>query len=159
MKFICGGQTGVDRAVLDACLENNFPCGGWCPKGRLAEDGPIPEKYPLTETDSTDYAVRTEKNVLAADATVILFDGEMRGGTLLSREIADKVSQKTLLISLSKTDAATAVKEMREFILQNNFEIINFSGPRESESKQIYKKVLEILTQLIALMIVDQGRS
>ena len=46
-KIISGGQTGVDRVALDVSLELGIPCGGWCPKGRKAEDGPIPERYPL----------------------------------------------------------------------------------------------------------------
>ena len=62
-KFISGGQTGVDRAALDAAMELGIPCGGWCPKGRRAEDGRIPDRYPLQETSSSDYPLRTEMNV------------------------------------------------------------------------------------------------
>jgi hypothetical protein len=32
-RLASGGQTGVDRAALDAALELRVPCGGWCPKG------------------------------------------------------------------------------------------------------------------------------
>jgi hypothetical protein len=53
-KIISGGQTGADRAALDAAIIHGIPCGGWCPKIRRAEDGPIPERYPLKETTSTD---------------------------------------------------------------------------------------------------------
>jgi hypothetical protein len=80
-KIISGGQTGVDRAALDAALALNIPCGGWCPKGRKAEDGPIPERYPLQETSSADYRVRTEKNVTDSDGTLILTRGPVTGGT------------------------------------------------------------------------------
>lgn len=55
-KVVSGGQTGVDRAALDVALELSIPCGGWCPKGRRAEDGTIPDKYPLQESPTTNYA-------------------------------------------------------------------------------------------------------
>jgi hypothetical protein len=74
-KIISGGQTGVDRGALDAALEASFPCGGWCPKGRKAEDGPIPARYPLKEMDGPAYRLRTERNVRDSDGTLILFFG------------------------------------------------------------------------------------
>jgi hypothetical protein len=76
-KIISGGQTGVDRAALDAAIELGIPHGGHCPRGRRAEDGRIPDRYQLTETDSAQYRVRTERNVLDADATLILCRGRM----------------------------------------------------------------------------------
>ena len=89
-KIISGGQTGVDRAALDVALELGIPCGGWCPKGRLAEDGPIPLRYPLEETRSKKYPTRTKKNVLAADATLILTRGAADRGTALTIRLAEK---------------------------------------------------------------------
>ena len=71
-KIISGGQTGVDRAALDVALELGLPCGGWCPRGRRAEDGPIDPRYPLTETPWDGYPQRTEWNVRDADGTLIL---------------------------------------------------------------------------------------
>ncbi len=74
-RVISGGQTGVDRAALDAAMKLGIEVGGFCPKGRRAEDGPIDEQYPLTETASRAYPVRTEKNVAASDGTLILTGG------------------------------------------------------------------------------------
>jgi putative molybdenum carrier protein len=71
IKIVSGGQTGADRAALDWALARGVPCGGWCPKGRKAEDGPIDLKYPLKETPSSSYLQRTEWNVRDSDATVV----------------------------------------------------------------------------------------
>lgn len=70
-QIISGGQTGADRAALDWAIKHNIPHSGWCPKGRLAEDGVIEPKYILKETSSSVYEERTELNVRDSDATVI----------------------------------------------------------------------------------------
>lgn len=87
-KIISGGQTGVDRAALDADAACGIAGGGFCPKGRRAEDGPIPPHYPLTELASADYPTRTRRNVHAADATLVLTRGRLRGGTLYTVQVA-----------------------------------------------------------------------
>ena len=80
-RIVSGGQTGVDRAALDVALELSIPCGGWCPKGRKAEDGALPARYPLKETPSEEYAQRTTWNVRDSDGTLILTHGAPTGGT------------------------------------------------------------------------------
>src|SRR5947199_5509021 len=87
-NIVSGGQTGVDRAALDVALELGLPCGGWCPRGRRAEDGPIPAHYPLCETRSPIYPVRARWNVRDSDATLILTRGRADRGTALTREPA-----------------------------------------------------------------------
>ena len=79
MKLLSGGQSGVDRAVLDVALARGLAYGGWCPKGGWAEDYPTPPgiltKYPrLQQTPLADPAQRTEWNVRDADACLILVD-------------------------------------------------------------------------------------
>ena len=71
-KIVSGGQTGVDRGALDAALPRGFPCGGYCPAGRRAEDGRIPARYPLEELSSPHYQVRTRRNVEESDGTLII---------------------------------------------------------------------------------------
>ena len=80
-KIISGGQTGADRAGLDAAMELNIPIGGWCPKGRKAEDGPIDKKYPLQETKLGDYKVKTGLNVKDSDGTIIFTLGKPTDAT------------------------------------------------------------------------------
>jgi len=100
MKIISGGQTGVDRAALDFCLENDISCGGWCPKGRLAEDGCIAEKYLLIETETKDYAERTLLNVENSDGTLIIYKNEMDGGSELTLEFVKEKKKPHFLIDL-----------------------------------------------------------
>ena len=97
-KFFPGGQTGVDRAALDVAIELGIPRGGWCPKGRRAEDGVIAKHYPLRETPSTDYRERTRRNVRDADGTLIVTADELRGGTALTRAFAEKLRRPCLVV-------------------------------------------------------------
>jgi len=102
IKITSGGQTGVDRAALDAAIACGVPHGGWCPKGRLAEDGPIPSIYHLQETDSGEYPVRTQANVEAADLTLIFSHGPLTGGSLLTRQFAEELGKPCVHIDLSE---------------------------------------------------------
>ena len=101
-RILSGGQTGVDRAALDVALELGLPCGGWCPKGRRAEDGPIPSHYPLTETPWDGYPQRTEWNVRDSDGTLILTEGEPDRGTALTRELAARHGKPCLVLDLTE---------------------------------------------------------
>src|SRR6516162_5915243 len=100
-KVVSGGQTGVDRAALDIALELGVPCGGWCPKGRLAEDGVIPDRCPLTETPTKRYPQRTEWNVRDSDATLILAAGKPTVGTKLTVEVCRRLGKPHLVVVLA----------------------------------------------------------
>ncbi len=104
-KIVSGGQTGVDRAALDAAATLGLQRGGWCPRGRRAEDGVIPRHYPLQETDSPRYDVRTRRNVRDSDATLILHRGTLRGGTRFTAEYCRQRRKPCLLVDLSQTRA------------------------------------------------------
>ena len=147
-KLISGGQTGADRAALDAALEAGFPCGGYCPAGRLAEDGPIDTRYPFTEI-AGGYAGRTEKNVIHSDGTVLFYDLQVRGGTRLTRELCQKHNKPHLLINLSGRKKVAPLQCIQEFITENNIEVLNIAGPRASESPAIYAYVLATMKSLL----------
>jgi hypothetical protein len=134
MKIISGGQTGVDRAALDAAIELGIPHGGWCPRGRTAEDGRISDRYQLREADSPDYSFRTEQNVLDSDATLILYRGRVSGGTELTLRLARQHARPHLVVDL---DAALAPAEVRRWLEEHTVETLNVAGPRESQSPGI----------------------
>ena len=149
-KIISGGQTGADRAGLDVAINAGFPCCGWCPKGRKAEDGEIPAKYPLQETKSSDYRVRTEQNVKDSDGTVIFTFGEVTGGSALTIKFAKKHKKPFLSIDLSNEDIALLSKRVLDWIKQENIRILNLAGSRESKSPGIYVKVCNILATVLS---------
>jgi len=87
-----------DRGALDAALELGVDCGGWCPAGRLAEDGPIPERYPVVELTDGGYAERTAQNVADSDGTLIISNGEPIGGTRETVERCVEMQKPYLVI-------------------------------------------------------------
>jgi hypothetical protein len=111
LRIVSGGQSGVDRAALDVALELGVPCGGWCPRGRRAEDGPIPDRYPLRETPWHGYPQRTEWNVRDADGTLVLTAGGPDRGTALTLRVADRLGKPCLLVDLDGTPSVQAVRE------------------------------------------------
>lgn len=131
-KIISGGQTGVDRGALDAALQAGFPCGGWCPEGRLAEDGRIPDRYPVLELAGAGYRKRTLQNVLDSGATLVLFHGELTGGTRETVRFCERHGKLHLLIDAAGTEAKAATELAAAFIASHGIVILNVAGPRES---------------------------
>ena len=148
-KIISGGQTGVDRGALDACLEQDFPCGGWCPAGRKAEDGEIPSKYPLQEIWSVSYDDRTRKNVNESDATLIIFENELCGGTLLTHDYAKISGQPIFLFKVSPFFIDDPLEQLIHFLEINHVLVLNIAGPRLSQWPEGYDAASLICTQLI----------
>jgi len=145
-KIISGGQTGVDRAALDVAIEMNVAHGGWCPRGRLAEDGPLHSKYSLNETESKNYSIRTERNVRDSDGTLILKLGELEGGTRLTLNYAQQERKPYLIIDLaSDIDTAAITRWLRSFRVSE----LNIAGPRESKHHGTYEKARFLIIEII----------
>ena len=141
-----GGQTGVDRAALDAALAVGVPTGGWCPRGRRAEDGPIPARYGLRETPSADYAERTGWNVRDADATLVLTKGDPADGTALTLERA-RASEKPLFVIDLGAEPDLAV--VADWLGDHEVRTLNVAGPRESTVPGIYDEAFVFMTTLL----------
>src|SRR5438876_7256050 len=133
-NIVSGGQTGVDRAALDVALELGLPCGGWCPKGRRAEDGAIPENYPLQETPTDAYPERTKWNVRDSDATLILTRGKPDRGTALTLKLARRLKKPYRVVELANADTA---HEVRAWLAARAVRTLNIAGPRASSQDGI----------------------
>jgi len=145
-KIISGGQTGADRAALDWAIERGIPHRGWCPKGRKAEDRVIDPRYDLTETPSGDYSQRTEWNVRDSDGTAVFsIRGELRGGSLLTVEIAERYNKP--VIHLRRDERTNHAHELRSFIYEFDISVLNVAGPRASEEPGVYQFVARVLDQ------------
>ena len=147
-KIISGGQTGADRADLDAAMKEGIPVGGCGPKGRLAEDGAVPDKYPLTELNSASYHARTEKNVKDSDGTLVLNMGRLTGGTKKTVEFAEMHGKPCLVVQLDLPCPPGAVSS---WIREHGIKVLNIAGPRESKCPGLYDKALEYLRRLTVM--------
>jgi hypothetical protein len=148
ITIISGGQTGADRAALDFALEFGLPHGGWCPRGRTAEDGTIDQRYELCETPSRRYAQRTEWNVRDSDATVVFSIGpQLKGGTALTVAVAERLDKSWLHLS-SEIISAVGVDPAQlliEFLAEHHMERLNVAGPRASQEPEIAAFVRHVL--------------
>jgi len=149
-KIISGGQTGVDRAALDVAMRLGLPHGGWIPKGRLAEDGPLPSDYQLEEMPTEDYAARTEKNVQDSEGTLLITRGTPSGGSETTRKMALKHGKQLLHIDLTLGQRASdAASLIASWIEMNRIETLNVAGSRASHDPNIYLDATNILTHLL----------
>jgi aryl-alcohol dehydrogenase-like predicted oxidoreductase len=147
-KVISGGQTGVDRAALDWALANGIAHGGWCPRGRRAEDGVLPAHYLLQETESAGYRQRTKRNIQDSDGTLIVNRGELTGGTLLTQDLARKLGKPCHVIDAEHGPTPAAAAALLAWITANRVRTLNIAGPRESKQAGIYSETVNILNSV-----------
>jgi hypothetical protein len=148
-KILSGGQTGVDRAALDVALARAISCGGWCPRGRWAEDGRIPDRYSLTETPHRRYRERTEWNVRDSDGTLILATGKLTGGTRLTKHFAEQFGKPCYRVDFADPPS---VDWLWEQLQSHQIQVLNIAGPRESTEPGVYAKTVDYLHRLLDAM-------
>lgn len=154
LQIISGGQTGVDRAALDFALQNRIKCGGFCPRGRLAEDGIIDEKYPLSESPTGFYQERTRLNIMQADATLILINDNTFGkGTLYTRNTCIRLKKSFIVIDLG-LDCGNNIKLCSEWMMQNPISKLNIAGNRETTSPGIYRLASAFLSDIFVTQTI-----
>jgi hypothetical protein len=144
-KIISGGQTGADRAAIDTAIKLGIPHGGWIPKGRITEDGPLPDKYQLQEMPTNSYPKRTEQNVIDSDGTLIICRGKPTGGSDYTREMASKHKKPLLHIDLNLTTSYDAASLILSWVNLYPIEVLNVAGPRVRKDPDIYNDVFRIL--------------
>lgn len=147
--IISGGQTGVDRGALDAALDRGIACSGWCPGGRLAEDGLIAEHYPLKELEGGGYVERTYKNVSDSDATVIIYFGELEGGTKITKEFCEIDHKPFLLINAIAEPITESVDTILSFTRKYRVKVLNIAGPRASKQPEAYVYTKALITHYL----------
>lgn len=148
-KILSGGQTGADRAALDAALEGGFPLGGSCPAGRVAEDGPIPARYPLVEIDG-GYSDRTRKNVEDAEGTVVFYGGYLQGGAEQTVAFCIEAGKPYKLIDIDLVGVDVAVQKVLAFVGDYQIKILNVAGPRQSDCPAVYDFVKQTIKSVIS---------
>jgi hypothetical protein len=146
-RVVSGGQTGVDRAALDVALEMGIPCGGWCPRGRRAEDRFIPDRYPLQETPSAAYPERTAWNVRDSDGTLIITRGRPQGGTALTVSLARRAGKPVCVVDLER---GADLPSVRTFVAENRIRVLNVAGPRESEAPGLHDEAAALLREVLS---------
>ena len=150
-RIVSGGQTGVDRAALDAALACGIAAGGWCPKGRRAEDGAIAARYPLKETASAGYTLRTHRNVIDSDGTLILAWRRPAGGTRRTIAYAQREARPWLMLDLAaEPPGAAAVERVRAWIAAHGIRVLNVAGPRASQAPDAYGAAYALVSALLA---------
>ena len=156
-RVVSGGQTGADRGGLDAALALGIEVGGWCPKGRRAEDGVIPISYPLTEMRSKEYLRRTERNVIDSDATVVFTRGRPAGGSRRTVLFAEQHGRPCLHVDLKRRDGNPVVGLAKWLNgLGRHHLTLNVAGSRESECPGIAEKVRGILAGMDMQVYLEQ---
>jgi hypothetical protein len=152
IKVVTGGQTGVDRGALDAALDLKIECGGWCPEGRLAEDGVIPEQYPLEELAGGDYRDRTRKNVVDSDGSAIIYFGEIEGGTECTLDDCVQLAKPYQLIDGAGMQPGQAAMQIAEFVRERNLQTLNIAGPRASKIEKGHKYAFDTVRMMVELL-------
>ena len=148
-KIISGGQTGADQAALDVAIKLNILHGGWIPKGRLTEDGPLAEKYDLQEMQTDSYSKRTEQNVIDSDGTVIFSHGKLTGGSAFTGKMAEKHTRPLLHLNMDKMSVSYAARMLQSWIIDNGIRVLNVAGPRASGDPEIYGMVTKVLESVL----------
>ena len=144
-RIISGGQTGADRAALDWAIEHGISYGGWCPRGRKAEDGPIDFRYQMEETPSGNYAQRTEWNVRDSHGSAVFSTAaRLTGGSKRTVELAHE-HHKPLLHLSREGEPYLPEQKLRRFIREHRIQILNVAGPRASKEPEVGAFVKEVL--------------
>jgi hypothetical protein len=149
-KIVSGGETGVDRAALDAALAVGLPCGGWAPGDRMADDGLIPERYPLVVLPKGGYRQRTRQNVVDSDGTALIYFEALKGGTRLTRNLCALEKRPYVLVDARQMTVTEAVESVVKFVEENGIRTLNVAGPRSSGWAEGHAFALRVIGEVIA---------
>jgi hypothetical protein len=156
-KIVSGGQTGVDRGALDAALELGFPCGGWCPAGRKAEDGVIEARYPVVELQGAKYLERTVQNIVDSDGTLVLYFDYLQGGTEQTVAHCIRRRRPYKLVDGAELSARDGARLAAGFVARHDVGMLNVAGPRQSKEPRAHAYAYAVISTLLR-SLGDAGR-
>ncbi len=142
IKILSSGQAGVERAALDVAIATEIDCGGWCAKGRMAEDGPLDAKYPVVETNTMSATKSSEANIRDSDGTLLLVWGKMAGPTLKTAAIAARLNKSLFIANMSENPS---VGEIEAWATKSKIKVLNVAGQKASEVPDAYNKAFKFL--------------
>lgn len=145
-KIVSGGQTGADQAGLDVAIKLGIPHGGWIPKGRLTEAGPLPDHYQLQEMPTANYPKRTKQNIIDSDGTLVVSHGKLAGGSKLTATLAEECCKPYLHLDLGAMSLSYSSRMLASWVRDNGIKVLNVAGPRASKDAKIYNDTVELLT-------------
>ena len=145
LRIVSGGQTGVDRGGLDVAIALGIDHGGWCPAGRRSEDGFVPSRYELTENESAEYPVRTEQNVVDSAATLIVYEQQIKGGTMLTKRLCRRLGRECLAVPIDHA----SIDKAQQWLQLHAPATLNVAGPRESSCPGIQQRSFEFLMRVL----------
>jgi Circularly permutated YpsA SLOG family len=153
-KIMSGGQTGAERGAIIWARRHEFNYGGWVPMGRKCEGGEVPAIFSrLKETTSSDYSVRAKQNIWESDGTLILtFSDKLSGGTLLTTRYCFRMEKQCFVFTLGRGLSFVrddTMGRLQEWLSANQIEVLNITGPRESQALGLTQKTIEFLTLLV----------
>jgi hypothetical protein len=149
-RIVSGGQTGVDQGALAAALDAGADCGGWCPDGRVSEQGVIPSQYPVYELSGAGYLERTLQNVIDSEGTAIVFNAGLEGGTRSTTRYCEQNDRPCVLIDAAILTFDEAVETLQDFIHRNNVAVLNVAGPRGSKWCDAHDYTYRLLSDFLA---------
>ena len=148
-KIVSGGQTGADQAGLDVAIKYGIPHGGWIPKGRMTEAGPLSEKYQLQEMTTKSYPKRTERNILDTDGTLIVSHGRLTGGSKLTADLATKHNKPFLHLDFKANSMTYCARLLASWVTDSGIKVLNVAGSRASKDPEIYGATVKLLESVL----------
>ena len=139
----------MDQAALDAAIAYDVSHGGWLPAGRRTENGPLSGRYALEELPTQSYPQRTRKNVMEADATLIISRGPLTGGSALTATIAARLDKPWLHIDLNVQDSGAAAESVKRWLQDCGANVLNVAGPRASSDEAIYRDAYHLVAAIL----------
>ena len=151
LKIVSNAQTGISRGVLDAAIELGAECGGACAEGRMAEDGFIPDNYPVAELVGEDTSESIRQNVKQSDGTAIIYFRDIEDEPEEALDYCVQLGKPYRLIDGGDLQSGQAAKVIADFIKDKGWMTLHIVGPKASASDRAHRFGYEAVGALLGL--------